>query len=144
MARIDSARSQEIRHLPTNRLILPCSNRRLVIRSEGSPAVGGNLEYRFHRTPKLDCFPTARHWLLLSQPWSDHTMDCHRTSQRTVFYFFAFSVSSVVSLLFGVALKTWNSCNAGDSTTVTPLWVFHGPSASISPLSPSPVESLYH
>jgi hypothetical protein len=60
-------------------------------------------------------------------------------------YFFAFSeVSSVVSQLFGVVFKTWNSCNAGDSTTVTPFWVFHSPLASISPLSPSPVESLYH
>src|ERR1700693_1501797 len=95
---------------------------------------------------QVDCFPTARHWLLLSQPWSDHSRwNCHRPSQRRVLYFFAFSeVSSVVSLLFGVAFKTWNSCNAGDSTTVTPLWVFHGPSASISPLSPCPVESLYH
>ena len=76
--------------------------------------------------------------------------NCHRPSQKRAgvtlpLYFFAFSeVSSVVSLLFGVAFKTWNSCNAGDSTTVTPFWFFHGPSASISPLSPSPVESLYH
>ena len=32
----------------------------------------------------------------------------------------------------------------GDPTTVIPFLVFHGPPASVSPLSPSPVESLYH
>lgn len=51
-------------------------------------------------------------------------------------------LSTVVFPAFGVALVTWNSCSAGDSTTVIPSAVFHGPSASVSPSSPLPVESL--
>src|ERR1700730_14659726 len=53
MARIDSARSQEIRHLPTDRLILPCSHRRLVKRSEVSPSLWWQCRMSLSLNPKL-------------------------------------------------------------------------------------------